>query len=119
MNIYNFTKSKDSNHFDIIDTYRGRTHEHITTCYRNVRLYLHDITINRRQNDGSKKIVLLDPYYKASYLHITRCVPILGNILELIAHQDVEYFKFENDIYVIEFSYDKENQRGKLYISKC
>lgn len=119
MQIYTFAKSEDSNHFDIVDIYRGRTNERTTICYKNVRLFIHGVTIKRRQNDGSKKEVLLDPYYRATYIHIIQRVPILGDILKLIAHQDVGSFRFENDIYTIEFSYDKEEQRGKLYISKC
>ena len=119
MNMYSFAKSENSNHFDIVDIYKGRTKEYTKICYRNVRISLHGVTIKRRQNDGSRKEVLLDPYYRATYIHITMRVPILNDILKLIAHQDVEYFKFENDIYIVEFSYDKEEQRGKLYISKC
>ena len=101
--------------FNIIHQYIGRTQETERILYKNIRIKTYGLELTGKRQPKDAKF---DIYYRTTYIHIFKYVPILSKIFELIADQNVEEFKFENPIFTVVFSYEHDNGKGELLIIK-
>lgn len=111
---YRLDKDEKSGTFRIHRWWSGTVNKTDDYCCKNLKIDV--LNVMKRIRGG--EWVLLDPYYRTSYLQLNHYVPMLESVLKLIFEQEISELHINNPIFTIDFRYDYLKGNGNLRIIK-